>query len=96
MSDFNTELLQHNESSGGASFPVSMCANFHPYICSQSRVTNHSRVLIEKIFLNNIHDDLISGNIIISISDHYAHFLLFKNIKIQAEIWKNSTSSLKF
>ena len=46
-------------------------------------MTTHSRTLIDNIFSNNIEDGLISGNIISTISDHYAQFLLVKNMKIK-------------
>ena len=54
-----------------------------PYISTPSRVTTHSRTLIDNIFSNNIEDRLISRNIISTISDHYAKFLLMKNMKIK-------------
>ena len=46
-------------------------------------MTTHFRTLIDKIFSNNIEDGPVSGNIISTISDHYAQFLLMKNMKIK-------------
>ena len=40
-------------------------------------------MLIGNIFLNNIEDGLISGNITTTIINHYAQFLLKKDIKLQ-------------
>ena len=54
-----------------------------PYTSTPSRVTTHSRTLIDNIFSDNIEDGLISGNIISTIPDHYAQFLLMKNMKIK-------------
>ena len=45
--------------------------------------SEHHHHLIDNIFSNNIEDGLISGNIISTISDHYAQFLLMKNMKIK-------------
>ena len=46
-------------------------------------MTTHSGTLIDNIFSNNIEDGLISGNMISTISDHYAQFLVMKNMKIK-------------
>ena len=40
-------------------------------------------MLIDNIFSNNTEDGLISGNITTTITDHYAQFLLKKDIKLQ-------------
>ena len=84
MGDFNIDLFKYDHSTDGASFLDSLYANFLlPYISTPSRVTTHSRTLIDNIFSNNIEDGLISGNIISTISDHYAQFLYMKNMKIK-------------
>ena len=51
-----------------------------PYISTPSRVTPRSKMLIDNIFSNNIKDGSISGNIVTTISDHYAQFLLLQNL----------------
>ena len=43
----------------------------------------HSRMLINNTFSSNTEDNLISGNVISFISDHYAQFLFMKNMKIK-------------
>ena len=84
MGDFNIDLLKYDHNTDSASFLDSLYANFLlPYISTPSRVTTHSRTLIDNIFSNNIEDGIISGNIISTISDHYAQFLLMKNMKIK-------------
>ena len=50
------------------------------YINAQSRVTPHSKTLIDNIFSNTIEDGSISGNLVRAISDHYDQFLLMKNV----------------
>ena len=84
MGDFNINFFRYDHNTDSASFLDSLYTNFLlPYISTPSRVTTHSRTLIDNIFSNNIEDGLISGNIISTISDHYAQFLLMKNMKIK-------------
>ena len=83
MGDFNIDLLKYDHNTDSASF-LDLYTNFLlPYISTPSRVTTHSRTLIDNIFSSNTEDGLISGNIISTISDHYAQFLLMKNTKIK-------------
>ena len=59
----------------------SMYASFLlPYISTSSRVTPHSKALIDNIFFNNIEDASILGNIVRTISDHYAQIFLLQNL----------------
>ena len=84
MGDFNIDLLKYDHNTDSDLFLDSWYTNvLLPYISAPSRVTTHSRTLIDNIFSNNIEDGLISGNIISMISDHYAQFLLMKNMKIK-------------
>ena len=84
MGDFNIDLLKYDTNKDSTMFLDIMYTNFLlPYITIPTRVTTHSKTLIDNIFSNNIEDGLISGNIITTISDHYAQFLLQKNIKIE-------------
>ena len=82
--DFNIDLLIYDDNTDSASFHDSLYTNFLlPYISTPIRVTTHFRTLIDNIFSNNIEDGLISGNIISTISDHYAQFLVMKNMMIK-------------
>ena len=42
-----------------------------PTIDKATRVYNNSATLIDNIFTNNVHEEIISGNIISHISDHF-------------------------
>ena len=67
----------------------SMYASFLlPYISTSSRVTPRSKALVDNIFFNNIEDASILGNIVRTISDHYAQVFLLQNL-----INKNQTKS---
>ena len=81
MGDFNIDLLKYDTEKDSADFLDSMYASFLlPYISTPSRVTPRSKTLIDNIFSNNIEDGSISGNIVTTISDHYAQFLLLQNL----------------
>ena len=103
MGDFNIDLLKYDTEKDSADFLDSMYASFLlPYISTPSRVTPRSKTLIDNIFSNNIEDGSISGNIVTTISDHYAQFLLLRNLNnknpIKNEIFhqtsKNSVYSI--
>ena len=69
-----------------------------PYISSPTRITTKSRTLIDNIFSNNTSHETLSGNITTTISDHYAQFLLLKDIshtkKEKAEIYNHDFEKL--
>ena len=75
MGDFNVDLLkidQHDESNF---FYNIMTANgFRPLILQPSRVTKSSATLIDNIFINDMATKSKGGNLISSISDHFAQF----------------------
>ena len=81
MGDFNIDLLKYDTEKDSADFLDSTYASFLlPYISAPSHVTPRSKRLIDNIFSNNIEDGSISGNIVTTISDHYAQFLLLQNL----------------
>ena len=54
--------------------------SFLPYILQPTRITSHSKTLIDNIFTNVILPDSISGNPTATISDHLPQFLIVPNI----------------
>ena len=83
MGDFDIDLLKYDTNTDSVTFLESMYTNFlSTYISTPTRVTTHSKTLIDNIFTNNIDDGLISGNITTTITDHYAQFLLRKDMKL--------------
>ena len=79
LGDFNIDLLKYDTNKDSTAFLDLMYTNFLlPYVTTPTQVTSHSETLIDNIFSNKIEDDLISGNIITTISDHYGQFLLQK------------------
>ena len=81
MGDFNIDLLKYDMHGNSSDFLDAMDANFIlPYISAPSRVTPHSKTLIDNIFSNTIEDGSISGNLVTEISGHYGQFLLMENL----------------
>ena len=77
MGDFNINLLNHATDADSSDFLDLMTSNsFAPCITRPTRVTSRSRTLIDNIFINSIHDNLTSGNLTTSISDHLPQFVL--------------------
>ena len=89
MGDFDIDLLKYDTHGDSSDFLDAMYASFLlPYINTPSRVTPHSKTLIDNIFSNTIEDSSISGNLVTTISDHYSQFLLMKNLNNKKNITK--------
>ena len=68
MGNFNIDLLKYDRHCNSSDFLDAMYANFLPsYISASSRVTPHSKTLIDNIFSNKIEDGPISGNLVTTI-----------------------------
>ena len=78
LGDFNINLLNYNDHQPTNDFLDSLASNsFIPYILHPTRITSHSKTLIDNIFSNYISHEIISGNITATISDHLPNFHLF-------------------
>ena len=51
-----------------------------PYIIQPTRITSHSKSIIDNIFSNYISQEIISGNLTSTISDHLPQFLIAPHI----------------
>ena len=81
LGDFNINLLNYNVHSPTNEFLDSLASNsFLPYILQPTRITSHSKTLIDNIFTNVIFPDSISGNLRATISNHFPQFLIVPNI----------------
>ena len=81
LGDFNINLLNYNVHSPVNEFLDSLASNsFLPYILQPTRITSHSKTLIDSIFTNVILTDSLSGNLTATISDNLPHFLIVPNI----------------
>ena len=81
LGDFNINLLKCNEDSEIMTFLDIM--NSHlilPQIHLPTRITDHSKTLIDNIFSTPTDSGTISGNLCHSISDHLPQFCLFPKL----------------
>ena len=97
LGDFNINLLNYNIHSPTNEFLDSLASNsFLPYM--PTRITSHSKTLIDNIFTNVIFPDSISGNLTATTSDHLPQFLIVPNIfsnpsSIKSNIYERAWSN---
>ena len=53
-----------------------------PYILQPTHVTDRSATLIDNIFANTFNFNALSGNLVITISDHFLQFLIIEDLKV--------------
>ena len=79
LGDFNIDLLTCESNNSTNDFLDLITSNsLMPLILRPTRITTHSKTLIDNIFTSIIENDNIAGNITCSISDHLAQFIIFK------------------
>ena len=79
MGDFNADLLKYDKDCNVSDFVDTMYSNLLlPHIASPTRVTLNSETLIDNIFSNNYDSSFTSGNLVTTLSDHHAQFLLME------------------
>ena len=81
LGDFNANLLNYNNHNLTTEFLDSVTSNsFFPYVLQPTRLTSHSKTLIDNIFSNIISPEAISDNLTSTISDHLPQFMVVPNI----------------
>ena len=81
LRDFNINLLNYNVHQPTNNFLDSLASNSTiPYIMQPTRLTSHSKTLIDNIFSNILSSEIMSGNLTATISDHLPQFLSAPNI----------------
>ena len=81
LGDFIVNPLNYNDHNPTNKFLYSLTSNyFVPYILQPTRLTSHSKTLIDNIFCNIISPEAISGNLILTISDHLPQFMIVPNV----------------
>ena len=75
--DFNIDLLQIETNNHNQQFYNMLCSyGFLPKIIQPTRVTENTSSLINNIFSNNnIIDETKSGNILLTLSEHFSQFV---------------------
>ena len=91
LGDFNINLLNYNDNQPTDDFLDSIASNyFIPYILHATRITSHSKTLIDNTFPNYISHEIISGNITATMSDHLPPFSFVPNILANLFIQKSN------
>ena len=81
LGNFNINLLSQNDHQPTNDFLDSLASNFFiSYILHPNRITSYSKTLIDNIFSNFISPDIISGDIIATVSEHLPQFSFVPNI----------------
>ena len=78
LRDFNVNLLKYINSDI-SNFLDSMYSSLLPHIASPTHTTATSATLIDSIFSNNCNSPYTSGNLVITLFDHHAQFLILGN-----------------
>ena len=71
-------LLKYDKDFNVSDVVNTMYANLLPHITCPTRVTVNSQTLIDNIFFNNYDSSFTSGNLVTTLSDHHAQFLLME------------------
>ena len=78
MGDFNVKLIKYKNDSNSADFLDLVYLSFlAPQITTRTRLSPRSKTLVDNIFTTDSTEDFISGNILTTISDHLAQFILY-------------------
>ena len=82
--DFNIDLLKIETMNSNQEYYNLLCSyGFLPQVIQPTRVVvNQSPSLIDNIFSNNISDEIISGNIYLTLSEHFSQIISVKREKI--------------
>ena len=81
VGDFNINLLNYSDPQPINKFLDSLASNsFISYILQPTRITSHSKTLMDNILSDIIYHEVISGNITATISDHLFQFLFARNV----------------
>ena len=102
--DFNFDLLKTDTDHNTQHFFNLLCSyGLLPHILQPTRVTVNTASVIDNIFNNNLQDDIISGNVLLTLSDHFSQIISvsreqidFKKINIfQRDYSKYSSESFR-
>ena len=75
--DFNTDFLKIDTNNSYQEFYNSITSSgFLPQIIQPTRVTEHSSTVIDNIYTNTFRNDMVSGNILLCMSEHFCQFLV--------------------
>ena len=77
--NFNADLLKYDKDCNVLNFLNTMYSNvLLPHVASPTRVNINSETVIDNIFFNNYNSSFTSGNLVTTLSDNHAQFLLIE------------------
>ena len=81
LGNSNVNLLNYNDHNPTNEFLDSLASNsVVPYILRPTRLTSHSKTLIDNKFSNITSPEAISGNLLSTIFDHLPQFMIVSNV----------------
>ena len=85
--DFNIDLLQNESNTTSLNFlNLLNCNGFLPLILHPSRVVEGNKAsLIDNIFSNNVNYEILSGDIYLTLSEHFSQFASINRGKIDVK-----------
>ena len=99
LGDFNINLINYESNRETNEFVDLISSNsLIPHILKPTRITTHSKTLIDNIFSNFIEIPVLAGNITCSISDHLAQFAILdlKTSNLKKPIYNYKRDFTKF
>ena len=79
MGDFNINLLRYNKDHNSTNLLDQIYSSpLIPHITFPTHLTPRSKTLIDNLFSTDTPNEVITGNILTTLSDHLAQFLLFQ------------------
>ena len=90
LGDFNINLLNDDIHPPTNEFLDMLSSHYFLHILHLSRVTTNTKALIDNIFSKMVVPNIISGNLIAFISDHFPQFLVPPNIFFNASYPKTN------
>ena len=77
--DINFDLLKIDSDHVTQRFFNLLCSfGLLPHVLQPSRVTDNTATVIDNIFSNNIQDNIVSGNILLTLSEHFSISINYK------------------
>ena len=101
LEDYNINLLNCDSDKNTSDFlELLLFFSFLPRIMKPTQITSRSQTLIDNIFYNELHSNIVAGNITTDISDHLTQFVAIpgdwhteiKNQEIYRRNYKNLNS----
>ena len=82
--DFNLDLLKiDTDHFSQYFFNLLFRYGLLPHILQPTRVTENTATVIDNIFSNNLQDDIVSGNVLLTLSEHFSQFVSVNRGKIE-------------